>query len=247
MFLTDDGIRLNAYLDMPAAPVDKCPICVIIHGFTGHSEEAHITAVQEAMNEAGVATLRVDMYGHGKSEGEFRNHTLYKWASNAMTAIDYAKSLDFVTDIYLCGHSQGGLLSILVASMERDVIKALILLSPAIVIADGAKKGNLLGTPFDPDHIPAELKSWDGRGLDGNYVRVAQTIDVDECIRRYKGKTLIIHGTEDEAVPVSYSEDAAGKYSDCRAVFVEGDDHCYGRHLDVVTSEVKSFLEGLTV
>ena len=76
MYIDCDGIKLNAYLDMPKENPEKCPLCIIIHGFTGHSEERHIVAVQEALNEIGVATLRADMYGHGKSDGKFEDHTL---------------------------------------------------------------------------------------------------------------------------------------------------------------------------
>ena len=66
MYIDCDGIKLNSYLDMPEGKPEKCPLCIMIHGFTGHSEERHIIGVQEALNEIGVATLRADMYGHGK-------------------------------------------------------------------------------------------------------------------------------------------------------------------------------------
>ena len=69
MYIDCDGIKLNSYLDMPEGKPEKCPLCIMIHGFTGHSEERHIIGVQEALNEIGVATLRADMYGHGKSDG----------------------------------------------------------------------------------------------------------------------------------------------------------------------------------
>ena len=108
MQIIDDGIRLNAKLDMPTGNMGKCPLVIVIHGFTGHMEERHITAVSDLFNQMGLATLRVDMYGHGNSDGKFENHTLYKWINNAIAVIDYARSLHFVTDIYLCGHSQGG-------------------------------------------------------------------------------------------------------------------------------------------
>ena len=124
MYIDCDGIKLNAYLDMPKNNPEKCPLCIIIHGFTGHSEERHIVAVQEALNEIGVATLRADMYGHGKSDGKFEDHTLFKWLTNILAVVDYAKNLDFVTDIYMAGHSQGGLSVMLAAAMERDIIKA---------------------------------------------------------------------------------------------------------------------------
>ena len=84
MYLMDDGIKLNAKLDMPTPAEGKHPLVIIIHGFTGHMEERHLLAVSQALNELGCATLRVDMYGHGGSEGEFRNHTLRNWLSNTM-------------------------------------------------------------------------------------------------------------------------------------------------------------------
>ena len=95
MVIMDDGIRLNAKLEKPAGYTDgtKVPLVIIIHGFTGHMEERHILAVSETLKETGCATLRVDMYGHGHSEGQFRDHTLYKWLTNALTVIDYARGL----------------------------------------------------------------------------------------------------------------------------------------------------------
>ena len=245
MYIQDDGIRLNAALEMPEGwqPGQKCPLVVVIHGFTGHIEEPHILAVSRAMNAVGFATLRADMYGHGQSDGTFRNHTLFKWMTNALTVIDYARGLDFVTDIYLCGHSQGGLLVMLAAAMKHDVIKGLIPLSPACMIPEIARSGELLGLSFDPDHIPEVLNSWDGRELDGNYARVAQTIRVEDAIERYRGPVLIVHGDADEAVPVQYGIRAAEAYANGRLVLISGDDHCYNRHLDQVVDAVTDWLK----
>ena len=206
-YIADDGIQLHAKLDMPEEK-EKCPLVIVFHGLTGNMEERHITAVSSAMNEIGFATLRVELYGHGKSGGTFEQHNLMKWINNAMTVTDYAKTLDFVTDLYICGHSQGGLLTMLAAGMRADDFKAAIPMSPAIVIPDGARKGNLLGQPFDPEHIP-DMVEWGDRHLSGNYLRTAQLLDVDEAIRKYEKPVLLIHGDADEAVPIEYSIDAA--------------------------------------
>ena len=124
-FISSDGIRLHAKLDRPDEAV-KGPLCILVHGFTGHMEEPHIVAMQEAMNECGISVLRVEMYGHGKSDGEFRDHTLYKWVTNMISVVNYVKTLDFVTDLYLCGHSQGGLLTMLIGGMFPDDFKAIL-------------------------------------------------------------------------------------------------------------------------
>ncbi|MBQ3269678.1 MAG: alpha/beta fold hydrolase [Clostridia bacterium] len=241
MYIKEDGLRLNASIDMPANAGAKCPLVIVIHGFTGHMEERHILAVSRTMNEIGFATLRVDMYGHGHSDGAFKDHTLYKWLTNALTVIDYARGLDFVTDIYLCGHSQGGLTVMLAAALKHDCIRGLIPMSPACMIPELARKGELLGLKFDPDHVPDVLESWD-RELDGNYARVAQTIHVEEAIARYNGPTLIVHGDADEAVPVEYGIEAAKAYSNAKLVLIPGDTHCYDHHLDQVTDAVRAWL-----
>lgn len=239
-YIADDGIRLHAKLDMPEKK-GKCPLVIVIHGFTGDMEERHITAVSRAMNEIGFATLRAEMYGHGKSDGAFEQHNLMKWINNAMAVTDYAKTLDFVTDLYICGHSQGGLLAMLAAGMRADDFKAAIPLSPAIVIPDGARKGNLLGVPFDPEHVP-DMLEWEDRRLSGNYIRTAQLLDVDEAIRKYEKPVLLVHGDADQTVPVEYSIEAAKKYKNAKLVLIPGDTHCYNEHLGQVLTAVKEFL-----
>ena len=133
----------------------------------------------------------------------------------------------------------GGLLA---AAMAGDLIRGVIPLSPACMIPEGARRGELLGQPFDPDHVPDALTSWDGRTLDGNYIRVAQTIRVEEAIDRYAGPVLLVHGDADEAVPFRYGREAAARYRNCRFVPIPGDTHCYDHHLDQAVSAVRDWL-----
>lgn len=239
-WLQDDGIRLNAKLDRPGE--GRRPLAIVIHGYTGHMEEAHLLAVCGALHALGVATLRLDMYGHGHSEGQFRDHTLYKWLTNALTAVDYARGLDFVTDLYLCGHSQGGLTVMLAAAMERDRVAGLIPLSPAAMIPECARRGEILGHTFDPDRIPDELVYDEEHILGGNYLRVAQTIRVEDAIDRYRGPVLIVHGDRDDAVPFEVGRDAASRYADATFVPIPGDTHCYDFHLDRVAEAVGEWM-----
>ncbi len=244
-FIENDGIRLHAKLDMPKTiqnETGKCPLVIVIHGFTGHMEENHIVAVVEAVNDIGFAALRVEMYGHGKSDGKFENHTLYKWVTNALAAIDYAKTLDFVSDLYLCGHSQGGLLTMLVGGMRVDDLKALIPLSPAWMIPDGARQGSLLGQSFDPVHVPDFLEM-DDRRLNRDYILVAQTIHVEDEIERFRGPVLIVQGDKDEAVPLEYAQRAEKLYANARLVVVPGDTHCFDYHPEIMTAAIKEFLK----
>ena len=246
-FIPDDQIRLHAKMDFPegfeADSKKKLPLLIVVHGFTGHMEEAHILGVARTAVTCGMIALRVEMYGHGRSDGAFRNHTLYKWISNLLAVIDYAKALPYVGKLYLAGHSQGGLLTMMVGGMRVDDLEALLPLSPAWMIPDFVRRGEILGTSFDPDHIPEVLARPNGLELKGDYLRVAMTLHVEDEIDRFHGPVLIVQGEKDEAVPLAYAKKAQEKYENAKLVLIEGDSHCFDHHLDLMLGAVKDFLQ----
>ncbi len=255
MDIYDGNVRLDAVLTLPDGMVfdqengesrvdEKMPIVIIIHGFTGNKDEEHLLAVEKEVLSIGMASLRVDMYGHGKSDGKFFDHTLSRWFLNLMAIVDFAEKLDFTTDIYLCGHSQGGLTVMMGAAMMHDKIKALIPMSPAWVIPDQAREGEILQNFFDKDNPPESIYLPNVEmELGSHYLREAQQIDVKGVIGKYKGPVLIIHGTEDASVRYEWSEEIVSCYDDVKLVPIEGDTHCFDHHADQAAKAVKEWLE----
>lgn len=240
MIINDDGIQLSAVLEAPEHP-DPCPLVILLHGFTSAKDRPHTLMAAAAMRQAGYATLRFDLYGHGESGGEFRKHTLYKWISNTMAVIDYARGLGYV-DLFLSGHSQGGLVAALVAGMEADRISGLILRAPAFMIPQAAREGNLLGYRIDPDHIPDSFSTIKNLELDGNYVRIAQTIHVEEAVDRFKGPVLILHGEEDDTVPLEDSRKMSNRYRHCDLVVMPGETHHFDRHPQQMQEIIRNWM-----
>lgn len=251
MYLEDDGIKLHVKLEKPSQfeshefisdlSEKKYPLVIIIHGLSGHMEEKHIVAVSQTVRRIGMMSLRVDLYGHGKSGGEFERHTLFKWLSNINLIVDWAKKLPMVSEIYLAGHSQGGLLVMLLAGMRPDDFKAIIPMSPAICITDGARSGSVLGMSFDPLRIPDAISYLEYK-LCSSYFRAAQMLYVDPAIDRYRKPVLIVHSNADEAVPIKDSIMAAKRYENCRMATIPGDTHCFDIHLDRVQITLRNFL-----
>ena len=238
--LMDDGIRLSAVLERPAA--GPCPLVIVLHGFTSAKNRPHNLAACQAMGEAGFATLRLDLYGHGESGGEFQNHTLHKWISNTLTALHYVRSLDFVTEIYLSGHSQGGLVAALVGGMAPDLIHGLILRAPAFMIPRSARAGTMLGRSFDPQHVPEEMETIKGLTLGGDYIRVAQTIHAEDAIDRFPGPVLLLHGDQDDVVPLEDSRTAAERYRRCQLAVIPGETHHFDRCTERMQAIIRDWL-----
>lgn len=232
-YLTDDGIRLHAKLDRPEG-LEKTPLCIVVHGLTGHMEEPHLCAVSETMNDLGIATLRVELYGHGQSNGAFEDHDLAKWLHNLDTVTDYAKSLDFVTDLYLCGHSQGGLAVVIQAGRRPEEYKAILPLAPALMIPRLAKQ-------FPEDEIPDCFYFHEQRIAQG-YILANRALDVDAAIRNYHGPVLLVQGMADTTIVPQDTVDAAKVYENATLVTIDGDTHCFDYHLDKVVEAVKEFM-----
>ena len=241
MVIHDDGIRLSAELEKPGDP-DCRRIVILLHGFSSAKDRPHNLLAAKAMRGAGFATLRFDLYGHGESDGEFRKHTLFKWIGNTMTVIDAVREMGY-TDIRLSGHSQGGLAAALVAGMEPDRISGLILRAPAFLIPGCCREGNLLGYTIDPDHIPDSFPVIKGLTLDGNYIRVAQTIRVEDFVDRYQGPVLILQGDEDSEVPLDSVRPFAERYGNCTLKVIAGESHHFDRHPEEMQRIIREWME----
>ena len=240
MIIHDDGIALAADLETPEGAGGPCPLVILLHGFSSARNRIHTLQTAAAMREEGFATLRFDLYGHGESGGEFGRHTLYKWISNTMAVIDHVRGMGY-TDLYLSGHSQGGLVAALVAGMEPDRIRGLVLRAPAFMIPRGAREGSLLGFRFDPDHVPDSVPVIKGLTLDGNYIRVAQAVRAEETAARFKGPVLIIHGDEDDVVPLADSQRMAALYANCELAVMRGETHHYDRNPEEMLNLIRAF------
>lgn len=237
----DHGVRLVGILERAAEK--RGPLVIVLHGFTSSKERTHTVAACEAMREAGFATLRFDLYGHGESGGEFREHTLDKWVSNTLAMIDYAEGLDFVTEIWLSGHSQGGLTAALAAGKVPERIKGLILRAPAFMIPRCAREGDMLGICFDPAHIPEAVPTIKGLTLEAGYVRSAQAICVEDAIDAFAGPVLLLHGDADDVVPLLDVSAAAERYRSCKLELIPGETHHFDRAPERMKAVIRSWLE----
>lgn len=94
------------------------PFLVLAHYLTGN----------------GIAVLRFDDRGVGKSGGKFKNATTADFATDVESAISYLKTRKEINPkaIGLIGHSEGGIIAPMVASRNKDVAFVVMLAGPGL-------------------------------------------------------------------------------------------------------------------
>ena len=242
--LTRAGLTLRGihekHVDGPA------PLVIMCHGFGGRMDAFPGGWMQEwndALITAGFATLRFDFSGHGDSEGEFRDMTLFSEIEDAAAFLRWVMTLPDVTDIHLLGHSQGGVVAGMLAGYYHDKIGKLVMLAPAASLKTDAIEGTCMGVRYDPQHIPEALQI--GRSLTGGfYFRIAQTLPIHEVTAQFAGPALAVIGGADTVVHAENIRRYGETMPHCRVAEYPGLDHGMGgkEHAQSV-QEVVEFLK----
>lgn len=223
-----DGLILRGKLERSNG-LDSCPIAILFHGYgsdLGYEQDSLFSIIAERLNEAGIAALRFDFSGRGKSDGRSEDMDMFRELIDAIEILKYARSLDFVTEIYLIGHSQGGVIAGMLAAYYEDVVAKLAMLAPAAALKDDAWKGTCMGTEYDTNHIP-EVQEIGSRKIltGGHYFRTAKYLPIYEVTANYRKPAITIHGMKDVVVAPGYSVQYHEAMEDCRLYLFDNLDH----------------------
>ena len=151
-----------------------------------------------------------------------------------------AKTWDFAdfSRVYLLGESQGGLVASLVAMNHPGELSGLLLLYPGFNIPDYVRNN------FDSlDDVPSEYDIFGWITVGKIYAEDVWDLDVYSGLQNYQGRTLIIHGDNDEVVDVSYSEIADEVMPDCELYILNGAGHGFsGEYFDSAMETILEFM-----
>jgi len=235
--------QLKAELQIPALKQDtKCPLVILMHGFMSDKNYPLITEIANRLQENGIASIRFDFDGHGESDGEFINMTVPLEVEDARAVYEYCRNLNFVSDISLAGHSQGGVVASLLGGELKDLIKSIVLLAPAAVLVDDSRRGNVMGTTFDPNNIPEYVNVFNHK-VGREYFKAAQALNIYDKADDYEGPVCLIHGSMDEVVPYTYSEKYNKVYKNSKLNLIEGENHLFSKKMIYAANIAVDFLK----
>ncbi len=209
------------------------PAVVLCHGFTGHRIEAHFLFVTIAryLQDRGIAVLRFDFAGSGESDGDFSQVLMSGEVDDASVAVDFLIGRDDIdsTRIGLAGLSLGGGVAALLAGKRRDDIRALALMS---AVANPARIVSFIRTgKFEMQLAKWGFLDFGGLKVSREFLQDVERLDPAGAITKYPRPVLIVHGDEDNTVPISEAKtfQEARKRSPAitRMEIIKGADHTY--------------------
>jgi uncharacterized protein len=132
-------ISLAGTLTLPVGS-GPFPVAILLHGSGPHDRDETLLGhrpflvLADYLTRKGIAVLRFDKRGNGKSTGDYANATTEDFASDCEAAIAYMKTRkDIVSNrIGLIGHSEGGIIAPMVAARSKDVAWIVLLAGPGL-------------------------------------------------------------------------------------------------------------------
>lgn len=222
--LERDGLQLVGTREEPFGEIYD--MAIIFHGFTANRNTSLLKEIANSLRDENIASVRFDFNGHGDSDGKFENMTVLNEIEDANAILNYVKTDPHLRNIYLVGHSQGGVVASMLAGLYPDLIKKVVLLAPAATLKNDALEGNTQGVTYNPDHIPDRLPFKD-LTLGGFYLRIAQQLPIYEVSAQFTKPVCLIHGTDDTVVSPNASKKYDQIYQNSTLHLIEGADHCF--------------------
>jgi uncharacterized protein len=240
-----DGARITGDVYLPEA--DQPPLVVVIHGFKGFKDWGFFPWLGRTLAEGGLAAAVINLShnGVGDDSETFERLDLFERDTWSKRVYDMQQVLDAATHglltdhahpnparVGLLGHSMGGGLALLMAAKDARV--------RSVVTLAGVNRPNRL--PMDAvnlalqsiGHVPVENARTGqimriGRDFFDELKRHPQAFDIQAAAAAVTLPWLLIHGTEDETVPLEEAHDLLERAGDnAKLLSIEGAGHTFG-------------------
>lgn len=224
----------------------KCPMVILMHGIFSSKDYGPMPQIAKGLAKAGIASIRFDFNGHGKSDGRKQDMTIEKELADAKAVWDYVQGLSYVSVVGLLGHSQGGVIASMTAGRLTANAMApagLVLLAPGTVIKEACQGGKFFNARFDPKNPPEYIRCWGMYKLGREYLLTTQQLDIYGTAAAYHGPVLLFHGDRDGIVPMWCSERFLQTFGPQATLkVIEGENHTITRRrTQVIASTVEFF------
>jgi pimeloyl-ACP methyl ester carboxylesterase len=184
-----------------------------------------------AINEAGMHSLFLDARNHGLSEHD--DHvSMLKFAEDLETAVEYLKERDDVSEIAVIAHSVGAAAAIYYASYHDDV-------AAVVAVASFAHPGELMDENLP---LPQPIRWAVLKAVETMIGKEFDVIAPRARVGHVSVPLLLVHGEQDDIVPVEDSYELAELGSETELLVVPEGGHSDLAPFEPYFSEVIGFI-----
>lgn len=220
--LSSDGLMLAGEVYLPDDPCESYPAVCLCHGIPAAKynpdEKGGYSELAARFCQAGFIALAFNFRGAGPSQG---NIDMLGWTEDLEAAIDFLFMIPEVNKQKVCllGSSGGAATSVYVAARDKRISAVATFACPAVFdfMATGRTADTLIssfreiGIIKDPD-FPKSQEIW----LEG-FSAVKPLDYIDKIAPR---PLLLVHGEEDEVVPVEHAQSLFTKAGDPKELLI---------------------------
>lgn len=132
-----ENVNLVGTLTMPKNSKDLHAVVLVSgSGAQNRDEELYdhkpFAVIADYLTREGLAVLRVDDRGVGASEGDRTHATSINFMYDTEAAINYLFSRPEIKEVSVLGHSEGGLITYMIAEHRKDIKSIVSLAGPAV-------------------------------------------------------------------------------------------------------------------
>lgn len=237
-----DGHAIYGEIYIPDGAGEAMPAVIFSHGYGGtHSIGAPYA---QALAEKGFVVYCYDFRGGSnasRSDGSPLEMSVFTEKADLEAVLSMLRSLDYVDKerIFLMGTSQGGMVSAMTGAAHLEEIRGMMLLYPAFCIPENAR------AQFETlESVPEQVSFFSWLTVGRRYVEDVWDYDVYGDVSSYEKDVLILHGSRDGIVDLSYSQRAAEEYPAAELKVIEGAGHGFsGGDFDLAVSYLLEYIE----
>jgi len=234
---TEQGLCLAAVVHHPVRHPRLCAI--VAHGMLSSKESLKHQRICGSLAEDGVLALRFDFRGRGDSEGDPALVTVSNEVAD-LKAVAAWLQRQTATPLVLVGSSLGAAVSLLVAPSLTNLAGLVTVACPARLPAT-----TVPGRGFDnPRGSQEKIRVGPGTFLDAEFFVDARRHDPVAAARTITLPWLILHGDDDELVPVDDAHELARVCPSSRLLTLAGCDHRFSDQLQLqwLLSRIREFV-----
>jgi putative redox protein len=226
LFTSTGGVEIAGHLARPRiAPGTSVPALVISHGFPHLTQGGKLSArsfpelAERIATEMGWMVLVYTFRGCGDSGGDF---SLLGWRDDLLSAARFLRVNQGVHGVWCAGFGTGGALSLCAAGIDTEIRGVATLGAPADFDDWANHPRRLLQHARETEIIrsaayPPAFDAW------AREIRQVRAVAAVEALR--PRPLLVMHGSDDEVVPVFDARVLADEHGEADLRIIEGGGH----------------------